>query len=81
MGTYMVINKHRPEECLPMDAGIARLSPRLRGQPFYCPCPFGEHGFYMLIEGTSSDDVIGQLPVDWRPGTRAVPMEVFRLPE
>jgi hypothetical protein len=81
MGTYIVINRHRPEDCLPMDEGIGRISPRLSGQTFYCSCPYGEHGFYMILEGPSSEDVIGDLPSEWRPGTRAVPLELFRLPE
>ena len=81
MGTYIVVNKHRAEECLPMDAGIGRISPRLRGQTFYCSCPYGEHGFYMILEGSSAEDVIGDLPGEWRPGTRAIPLELFRLPE
>ncbi|HJU81700.1 MAG TPA: hypothetical protein VJ796_08105 [Acidimicrobiia bacterium] len=77
---YMVINKHQPEDCEPMDAGISRVGEHLKGKDFYCTCPFGEHGFYMILEGTSSEEVIEGLPVEWRKGTRALALEVFRIP-
>ena len=77
---YIVINRHTPEECEPMDAGLDRLPEHLKGQDFICTCPYGEHGYYMLLEGESSEDVIQGLPPEWRPGTRAVPIEIFKLP-
>jgi hypothetical protein len=80
MATYIVINKHRPQDCEPMDAGLEHLSERLRGQPFYCSCPYGEHAFYMILEGATSEEVVGDLPSEWQPGTRAMPLEVFQLP-
>jgi hypothetical protein len=77
----MALNRHTPEECEPMDAGIVKIGPHLKGKEFYCTCPFGEHAFYMILDGESSDQGIGGLPAEWRPGTRAIPLEVFRLPE
>jgi hypothetical protein len=62
-----------------MDAGIEKIGPHLEGRDFYCTCPFGEHAFYMILEGDSSESVIAGLPVEWRPGTRAVPLEIFNL--
>lgn len=78
--TYIVINKHSSEECEPMDAGIEKVGDHLKGREFLCTCPFGEHAFYMILEGDSSDDVINGLPPEWRPGTRAIGLETFRLP-
>lgn len=78
---YIVINKHAPEECEPMDAGLDHLPEHLKGKAFYCTCPGGEHGFYMILEGESSEAVVQGLPPEWRPGTRALPLETFRLPE
>lgn len=77
---YIVLNKHAPEDCEPMDAGIEKIGPHLKGRDFYCTCPFGEHAFYMILEGESSESVIAGLPPEWRPGTRAIPLEVFKLP-
>ena len=51
----------------------------LQGQELFCPCPHGEHGYYMILEGESSEAVIEGLPVEMRLGTRAVPIEVLKL--
>lgn len=77
---YLVMNRHEPDHCEPMDSGINRIGDHLKGKDFYCSCPFGEHGFYMLLEGESSEEVIQGLPPEWRPGTRAVALELFKLP-
>lgn len=76
----MVVNHHDPEQCEPMDAGIEKIGEHLRGKDFYCTCPFGEHGYYMILDGESSEAIIQGLPREWRPGTRAVPLEIFKLP-
>lgn len=78
--TYMVTNRHSPEDCQRMDAGINRVRDHLKGQTFYCSCPFGEHGFLMILEANSSEEVIEGLPPEWRRGTRAVPLETFKIP-
>jgi hypothetical protein len=78
---YIVMNQHEPERCRLMDEGIEKIGAALKGKDFYCTCPFGEHRFFMFLEGDSSDDVIAGLPPEWRPGTRALPLEVFHLPE
>jgi hypothetical protein len=77
---YIVINRHAPEDCEPMDAGIEKIGPHLKGRYFFCTCTFGEHAFYMILEGNSSESVISGLPPEWRPWTRAVPLEIFKLP-
>jgi hypothetical protein len=77
---YLVINRHEPDQCGPMDAGINRIGDHLKGKDFHCTCPFGEHGFYMILEGESAEDVVNGLPPEWRPGTRAIGIETFKLP-
>jgi hypothetical protein len=63
-------------------AVVVRLDKGLgSGNQLYCSCPFGEHGFYMILEASSSEEVISALPAEWRRGTRAVPCEAFRLPD
>lgn len=78
---YIVINKHKPEECEPMDAGMARIPGRMKGKDFICTCPYGEHGFFMILEGDSSEELIAALPAELRPGTRALAVEIMTLPE
>ncbi|HEX9892103.1 MAG TPA: hypothetical protein VGB28_08585 [Actinomycetota bacterium] len=79
MDSFMVINRHGPEECESLMPGLERPPEHLRGKPFWCPCPHGEHSFYMVVEGETAEDVIQGLPVEWRPGTRAIQLDVFNL--
>lgn len=76
---YIVINHHEPEECASLEPGFTTFREHLNGKDFYCPCPFGEHSYYMIVEGDSSDEVIAGLPTEWRKGTRAIPIEIFHL--
>jgi hypothetical protein len=81
MPTYLIINEHRAEDCEPMEAGMDRLPEHLRGQDFYCTCPYGKHGFYMILEGESSEAAAGGLPPELLMGSaRAGQLEVFKLP-
>ncbi|MFN2545042.1 MAG: hypothetical protein ABR600_10820 [Actinomycetota bacterium] len=81
MPRYMILNSHSPEECEAMEADVDKLSPALKGADFYCTCPFGEHGYYMFLEGDSSGEVLGILPDSLRLGgsTRAVQYEIWQL--
>ena len=79
MQTYVVINRHSAEECEPMEAGMYHLPRHLEGKEFLCTCPEGPHGFYMVVEGDTAEEVIGGLPPEWRPGTEAYPVEIFEL--
>ncbi|MFC5730821.1 MULTISPECIES: hypothetical protein [Nocardioides] len=76
---YLVVNHHKPEECEALEPGFSRLPQHLIGKDFYCPCPYGEHSFYMIVEADSSEEVIQGLPPEFQPGTRAVPIEILRL--
>ena len=81
MATYLVINEHAPEGCEPMEGGLDHIPEHLKGKDFYCTCPFGKHGFYMILEGDSSDQVVQGLPSELLIGsTRVEQLEVFRLP-
>ena len=77
---YLVVNRHDPEACEPMEAALTHLPVHLKGAQLLCSCPYGQHGYYMTLEGESSEAVIQGLPPEMRPGTRAVPVEVFTLP-
>jgi hypothetical protein len=80
MGRYIVINTHAPDECEPMEADIAMIGPELRGRDFMCTCPAGEHAYYMVVEGDTSEAVLGFFPPSFKVGrTRALPIEVMRF--
>ncbi len=79
MPEYMLVNVHPPEECDLMEVGLTRLPEHLLGRYFMCTCPYGQHGFYLLVEGDTTEQVIERLPREWRKGTRALPVEGFPL--
>jgi hypothetical protein len=80
MGLFYVVNEHSLDECDPMEDVMERLPPLVRGKDFYCTCPAGVHGYVMYLEGDTAEDVIAGIPPEWRKGTRAIPVEVFKLP-
>lgn len=77
MQPFLVINHHEPQECEAV--GVEGAPPRLKGTKFYCPCPFGEHAFYMIVEGDTAEEIIQGLPPSMRRGTRAVAIEIMEL--
>jgi hypothetical protein len=82
MATYLIINEHRPEECQAMEEDMDKLSDRVKGKDFHCTCPHGKHGYYLFLDGESSEDVIGALPPSFLLGTtRADQLETMKLPE
>ena len=76
--TFILVNEHRPEDCAAMDAD-SPFAPELKGKEFYCSCPYGVHGFFILAEGDSAEQVMGFLPPTFRPGTKAQALEVFHI--
>ena len=79
MGAYIVVNRHEPKECEPMEAAMNHLPQHLRGKDFICTCAEGPHGFYLMVEGNTAEQVVQALPAEWRKGTAAYPVEIFRL--
>ncbi len=80
MPLFYVTNEHTPEECDPMEPSMERLPPLVRGQDFYCTCPAGVHGFVMFLEGDTAADIMEGLPAEWRKGTRAIEVDLMKLP-
>lgn len=77
---YMIVNEHSPEDCGPMEAGIPKVPTRWKGTEFYCTCPAGTHGYFMIVEATSTEEVMQLLPAEFKAGsTKALPLEVFQL--
>lgn len=80
MAHFMVINEHGPEQCDVMETALPKLPGELKGQDFYCTCPGGRHGYFMIREGDSAEEVLGVLPEEMKLGsTRALLLEVFKL--
>lgn len=80
MGRYIVLNIHAPHECEAMEVDADKIGPELKGQDFLCTCPAGEHGYFMILEGQTAEQVLGYFPQSLKIGkTRAVPIETMRL--
>lgn len=80
MGLFYVVNEHSLAECDSMEGVMENLPPLVRGKDFYCTCPAGIHGYVMYLEGETAEEVMAGIPPEWRKGTRAIPVEVFKLP-
>jgi len=46
---YMIVNEYSPEDCEAMDAGIPIFPEHWKGTSFYCTCPGGVHGYFMVV--------------------------------
>lgn len=62
-----------------MEVALEHLPAYLEGRDFLCTCPEGPHGFYLVVEGETAEGVIRALPPEWRRGSEAYPLEIFRL--
>jgi hypothetical protein len=77
---FIIVNEHSAEDCEPMEAGIPKVPEQWRGTNFYCTCPGGVHGYFMMVEANSAEEVMQLLPVEFQAGnTRALALEVFQL--
>ena len=77
---YIIVNEHDPEDCEAMDAGIPKFPEQWRGTSFYCTCPGGTHGYFMIVEANSTEEVMQLLPAEFQAGsTKALPLEIFQL--
>ena len=77
---YIIVNEHSPEQCEAMEAGIPDIPQQWKGTNFYCTCPGGVHGYFMIVDADSAEDLMRLLPVPFKAGnTKALPLEVFRL--
>jgi hypothetical protein len=77
---YIIVNEHSPDDCEAMEAGIPHVPAAWKGTNFYCTCPGGVHGYFMIVEASSAEEVMRLLPVPFRAGTtKTLALEVFQL--
>lgn len=74
----MLVNEHNAEDCARMDPS-GPFAPDLKGREFYCTCPYGAHGFFIVAEGDSGEQVMGFLPREFQKGTKVLAVEVFHI--
>jgi hypothetical protein len=81
MPAYLLQNVHRAEECGELDEEYKAngLPTGWKGHEFFCTCPAGDHGAYVIAEGTSAEEVLAQIPPKFRAGTRVISGEIVPL--
>lgn len=48
-----------------------------QGHEFFCTCPTGDHGGYVIVEAASEEEVLAELPPMFKTGTRVINGVVF----
>jgi hypothetical protein len=77
---YIIVNEHSSQECAAMDAGIPKLPDQWKGTNFYCTCPGGVHGYFIIVEAETAEEVMRLLPTEFHAGrTKALALEIFQL--
>ncbi len=82
MAQFMIHNTHQPEECQVLfEEYEARggLPATLNGHEYFCTCPTGDHGAYVIADGDSAEDVLAMLPPKYRAGSRVVAGQILEL--
>ncbi len=82
MASFLIHNRHEPQECQALyeeyDA-LGGLPAAFRGHEYFCTCPTGEHGAYVVVEGPTADAVLAMLPPKYRSGSRVIAGQVLQL--
>jgi len=61
MARYWVINTHKDGQCDEMEKLLDHVPEHLKGVEVWCTCPAGEHAFYFIGEGETSQAVLDSL--------------------
>ncbi|TMB89037.1 MAG: hypothetical protein E6J45_10705 [Chloroflexi bacterium] len=80
MTTYILQNRHLPEECQALDDELPWPA-ALSGVALLCTCPSGEHGGILAVEAENADEALAKLTPKFRAGTRAYAGEVYLVGE
>lgn len=82
MAQFLIHNRHQPEECQVLDEeyqAMGGLPAEFSGHEYFCTCPAGDHGAYVIVDGSSADDVLALLPPKYRAGSRVIAGEILQL--
>ena len=77
MAQFIVINKHKAEECGSLMALLEKPPAQLKGSTLYCTCGAGEHAGYLVAESATPETLRGALPPAFRRGSTVLPVDVI----
>jgi hypothetical protein len=82
MPQFLIHNRHEPEECQALYEeyeAMGGLPAAFKGHEYFCTCPTGDHGAYVIVDGDSADAVLAMLPPKYRAGARVIGGEILEL--
>ena len=82
MPQYLLHNTHRAEECRLLDSELAAYGGTpvvMQGHEFFCTCPTGDHGGYVIVEADTETEALEGVPPKFRAGSRLIAGEVLPL--
>ena len=82
MARFLIRNRHEPEECQVLYEeyeALGGLPAAFKGHEYFCTCPTGDHGSYVVVDGGTADEVLAMLPPKFRSGSQVISGEVLDL--
>ena len=82
MAQFLIHNRHEPHECQALNEeyeAMDGLPVAFTGHEYFCTCPAGDHGAYVIVDGDSADTVLAILPPKYRGGARVIAGEILDL--
>ena len=82
MAHFLIHNRHEPEECQVLYdeyQAMGGLPAPFKGHEYFCTCPVGDHGAYVIVDGDSADQVLAMLPPKYRAGSRVISGDILQL--
>ncbi len=82
MASFLIQNRHAAEECQALSdeyEAMGGLPTAFRGHEYFCTCPTGDHGAYVIVDGDSADTVLAMLPSRFRGGASVIAGEILDL--
>jgi hypothetical protein len=79
MFRFLLHHEHRPQECGVAFAAFKGQRSALRHQETLASCAFGGHAIWWVVEATSEEDALAQLPfylAERATATRVSPVEI-----
>jgi len=58
---------------------LGGLPSPFKGHEYFCTCPTGDHGAYVVVDGGSAEEVLAMLPPKYRTGARVIAGEILQL--
>ncbi|MFN2545041.1 MAG: hypothetical protein ABR600_10815 [Actinomycetota bacterium] len=82
MAQFLIHNRHEPAECEVLSQeyeAVGGMPAALDGHEYFCTCPTGDHGAYVIAEADSADSILAMLPPKFRAGSQVIAGEVLDI--